>query len=942
MCGMGKKVLLLGGAIMAVNSAYLASFSDPTLAYVFNVLLHVGVGFLFIAGLVWLHATDRRWGALSLALLSGGLGMYLAIFAATRDHRWALWSHIGASVLVLALLAGTMASKQFAWTWKRYAGLLAACLILPFGVAAYHRVLPNAADHIRNVPPPTSMDGEGDGPRGPFFPSSASTNTGTPIPSNFFMDSESCIECHKDIYDQWKGSAHHFGSFNNQFYRKSIEYMQEVAGIRSSKWCAGCHDHALLFSGMFDKPIAETLQTPEAQVGLGCMSCHAIVEVHTTMGQGGFRIEYPALHNLAVSKNPFIRGVAKFVTRAAPQAHRRIFLKPFMVAESSEFCSTCHKVHLDVPVNRYRWIRGFNDYDNWQASGVSGQGARSFYYPKESSTCTGCHMPMVKSADFGNRDGMVHSHRFPAANTALPAVNGDDAQKKATNDFLRSGFLTVDVFGVVPESAASRAVAQQRAAGGENAPRLSTTFAVGEESLTGGGVLREAAPVVGPIDHVQPVVRPGDSIGVEVVVRTRKIGHFFPGGTVDAFDVWVELEARDDSGRVVYHSGFIEDNGNGSGNGPVDRGAHFYKSFLLDAHGNPINKRNAYAARSVLYTRLIPPGAADTVHYRLTVPRDLRGNLHLTARVNYRKFAWFYTQFSYAGVPGPGYMTPNFDDREVKFTGDTSGVSGTVKQIPNLPVTVIAEAKATLNVGPQPSAGTGQALKEDRERWNDYGIGLLLQGDLKAAEAAFKKVTDLDPAYADGWLNVARCLVQEGETEAAAPWIEQALERQPKLARAHFFNALVLKAAGSYDPALAELEQVLAQYPRDRVVLNQKGRILFLKREYAAAVAALKGVLGVDPEDLQAHYNLMLAYRGLGDAASADREEKLYMRFKAEESSQAITGDYRRIHPEDNNERQPIHEHVASVVDIDKTKGRPQAGQRASKAISRNDRSGSR
>ena len=42
-------------------------------------------------------------------------------------------------------------------------------------------------------------------------------------------------------------------------------------------------------------------------------------------------------------------------------------------------------MHLDVPVNNYRWFRGFNDYDNWQASGVSGQGARSFYYPPKTS-----------------------------------------------------------------------------------------------------------------------------------------------------------------------------------------------------------------------------------------------------------------------------------------------------------------------------------------------------------------------------------------------------------------------------------------------------------------------------------------------------------------------------------------------------------------------------
>ena len=31
------------------------------------------------------------------------------------------------------------------------------------------------------------------------------------------------------------------------------------------------------------------------------------------------------------------------------------------------------------------------------------------------------------------------------------------------------------------------------------------------------------------------------TVRVDVVVRTRKIGHFFPGGTVDAFDVWLEF-----------------------------------------------------------------------------------------------------------------------------------------------------------------------------------------------------------------------------------------------------------------------------------------------------------------------------------------------------------------------------------------------------------------
>ena len=37
------------------------------------------------------------------------------------------------------------------------------------------------------------------------------------------------------------------------------------------------------------------------------------------------------------------------------------------------------------------------------------------------------------------------------------------------------------------------------------------------------------------------------------------------------------------------------------------------------------------------------------------------------------------------------------------------------------------------------------------------------------------------------------------------------------------------------------------------------------------------------------HYTAMLCYRGLGDTAKANREEILFRRFKADESSQTIT-----------------------------------------------------
>jgi hypothetical protein len=171
-----------------------------------------------------------------------------------------------------------------------------------------------------------------------------------------------------------------------------------------------------------------------------------------------------------------------------------------------------------------------------------------------------------------------------------------------------------------------------------------STFAVGEEAEQNApAVIREVGKVSAPVGVAGTALNPGSTARVDVVVRTRKIGHFFPGGTVDAFDVWLELQARDATGRIVYWSGSVTEDGKG----PVEPGAHFYRSYQLDGEGNPIDKRNAWQARSVLYapysagrptwpTSIVPAAQVDPIHREL----------------NYRKFSRFY-QFA-CGEPKPG------------------------------------------------------------------------------------------------------------------------------------------------------------------------------------------------------------------------------------------------------------------------------------------------
>ncbi len=922
--------------LLALTAAYLYGFPSATITYAVVDLLHVAAGVLvfllllaFLVPFLWSASNLARLGWILLA--AGSLLGIVLIKIGTPHRFWdLLYAHITLSVLgTLLLLTDWLHSKGWlGQTSISSAFRFASLAILTFAISAglwWMREVrwrdARANGIVNPLMPPDSMDHEGDGASGKFFPSSAQTKHDVNIPSQYFMKSEACQRCHADIYAQWNSSMHHFSSFNNQWYRKSIEYMQDVAGVRSSKWCAGCHDPALLYSGLFDTPIKQIVDRPEARAGLGCLMCHSIVEVKSTMGQGDFFLEYPKLHELAASENPLVRKLHDFVVRLNPEPHRRTFLKPFMRADTAEFCSSCHKVHLDVPVNRYRWIRGFNEYDNWQASGVSGQGARAFYYPKSPMNCADCHMPFVPSKDDGNINGLVHSHRFPGANTAVPTANRDEAQFEFAKKFLQDKQLSVDIFAISPAGKESSVPVHSELGKQE----LSTTFAVGEESEAAlpKGPSGELRAITAPIDRTDSAVRRGDDVRVDVVVRTRKVGHFFPGGTVDAFDVWLELQATDEKGQKVFWSGQVEDHGKG----PVEPGAHFYRSLQIDGHGNPINKRNAWATRSVVYVHLIPPGAADTAHYRLHVPENASDKITLRAKLNYRKFSWYNTQFSFAGLPedvttqltrsGAQQTTPDFDDRQFFFNGDTSDVSGNVKAIPDLPIIILAEDTKTLRVlprnatAPQPKT---LSVKEDWTRWNDYGIGLFLQGDLKAAAAAFEKITEADPQNPDGWTNIGRVLLQEGDISGARKVLEKSLAIDAKLARTNFFYAKALREDGDYDGAAARLKTVLEQFPRDRVVHNELGRLLFLEKRYAEAVSEFEKTLTIDPEDLQAHYNLMLCYNGLGNDAKTEEHKARYLRFKADESAQAITGPYRQAHPEDNNERQPIHEHSSVVL----------------------------
>jgi len=289
-------------------------------------------------------------------------------------------------------------------------------------------------------------------------------------------------------------------------------------------------------------------------------------------------------------------------------------------------------------------------------------------------------------------------------------------------------------------------------------------------------------------------------------VRTRKVGHFFPGGTVDAFDVWLELQATDEKGQTIFWSGRVEDDGKG----PVEPGAHFYRSLQIDGHANPINKRNAWATRSVVYVHLIPPGAADAAHYRLHIPENAEDKITLHARLNYRKFSWLIHISRSRGpkrtkrgratlAQQPRLITTTasgLQRRHIDGVRQRQGHSGSSHYYNCRGHEDVASSRTESPCAPTEDNCHDRGL-DSVERLRNWTFSAGRFG--KPPPRRLRKSPRPIRKNPDGWTNIGRVLVQEGDTAGARKVLEKSLAIDPRLARTNFFYARALKEDGEYE-----------------------------------------------------------------------------------------------------------------------------------------------
>ncbi|MEM6797694.1 MAG: multiheme c-type cytochrome, partial [Acidobacteriota bacterium] len=467
-------------ALLAINAVYLVGVSllewytgktYQNWFYMNMFLVHLVLGLLIVVPVLVfgvLHMRNaynrpnRRAVKVGYALFATALVLLISGVVLTRVEgvivvkdpgvrSVAYWAHVVSPILaawlfVLHRLAGARIRWHIGRRWAAVA--LVSGLVM---------VLWQAQDpRSWNVEGPESAEEY-------FFPSLARTATGDFIPEKVLYNNHYCQECHQDTHASWANSVHHFSSFNNEPYLFSVIETRQVAfardgDVRAARFCAGCHDPVVFFSGKFDDPALDApdfdlANYPPGQAGITCTVCHAITHINSVRGNADYTIEEPTHYPFTFSESDTLRWVSRQLVKAKPEFHKKTFLKP--LHKTPEFCGTCHKVHLPEELNDYKWLRGQNHYDAYHLSGVSGHGITSFYYPpKAQHSCNGCHMPYLASEQFGARDldgepGLeVHDHQFPSANTAIPHLEGFDPSVLEKHRAFNEGVMRVDIFGL--------------------------------------------------------------------------------------------------------------------------------------------------------------------------------------------------------------------------------------------------------------------------------------------------------------------------------------------------------------------------------------------------------------------------------------------------------------------------------------------------------------
>ncbi|HZT69012.1 MAG TPA: multiheme c-type cytochrome [Terriglobia bacterium] len=435
----------------------------------------------------------------------------------------------------------------------------------------------------------------------PFSPSNSNTATSAPAPPEAIGNSQSCgtSGCHTAIYDEWRVSAHRW-SEEDQFFQAVRTATTEAQGIESTRKCGGCHAPASMLSGYNDPRLGKDV--PGYHEGDSCIVCHAVRHVDER-GIGSYVLGIPKSYLYEYSDLRAAIFINHFLIRAYPTQHDRDY--DLTIARQPESCAPCHK-EFDKVEGYPGLLEVETQYEDWKRNEWNTNPDTA-----DRLRCQQCHMYLQTAAGekgdpYDLRIGLgrkYHSHRFAAANQYMPlalALSGAPLQVRDVEQWLRGDRLVPEIQQVWPRG-----------------------------------------PIV-PLEIKAPArAQPGEWINLQALLTNKKAGHSFPTGPLNVVRVWIELEVRDQKGRVVFHSGDIDAKNH------VEPGSYVLRPIAITEEGQVIMTPDIWHPKGPIYRPAIAPGKTEAFDYRFRIPQGVVGPLVVSGRLRYRKANQFFMDAVY-------------------------------------------------------------------------------------------------------------------------------------------------------------------------------------------------------------------------------------------------------------------------------------------------------
>jgi predicted O-linked N-acetylglucosamine transferase (SPINDLY family) len=147
-------------------------------------------------------------------------------------------------------------------------------------------------------------------------------------------------------------------------------------------------------------------------------------------------------------------------------------------------------------------------------------------------------------------------------------------------------------------------------------------------------------------------------------------------------------------------------------------------------------------------------------------------------------------------------------------------------------------------------------------------------GKTAEAMALYRKVLDQDPDQVDALRLLGVCQLHAGRGAEAEALLRRALGAAPNNPKIHDNWALVLRGLGRKDEARAASRRAVELAPNEPTILINLVQFELQAGNVDAAIDLLRHILTIQPDAVEARYQLAETYELLGDAASALRESQ--------------------------------------------------------------------